>query len=79
MHVTVKVGAQVIEAVITRRSAEDVHLKEGDAVTAVVKATEVMPCEAVASCAFEWSWRPDSNQRRSGPEPSARRERSEIL
>ena len=42
MHVTVKVGAQVIEAVITRRSAEDLHLKEGAAVTAVVKATEVM-------------------------------------
>jgi molybdopterin-binding protein len=42
VHVTVKVGAQVIEAVITRRSAEELHLKEGDAVTAVVKATEVM-------------------------------------
>ena len=32
----------VIESVITRRSAEEMGLKAGDAVTAVVKATEVM-------------------------------------
>ena len=41
-HVTVKVGDNVIESVITRRSAEEMALKKGDSVTAVVKATEVM-------------------------------------
>jgi molybdopterin-binding protein len=42
VHVTIKVGDNVIESVITRRSAEEMQLKAGDAVTAVVKATEVM-------------------------------------
>jgi molybdopterin-binding protein len=42
VHVTVRVGDHVIESVITRRSAEEMALKKGDAVTAVVKATEVM-------------------------------------
>jgi molybdopterin-binding protein len=42
VHVTVKVGNHVIESVITKRSAEEMGLKKGDAVTAVVKATEVM-------------------------------------
>ena len=41
-HVTVRVAAGVIESVITRRSAEEMGLKKGDAVTTVVKATEVM-------------------------------------
>jgi molybdopterin-binding protein len=41
-HITVKVGDHVIESVITRRSAEEMGLKKGDKVTAVVKATEVM-------------------------------------
>ena len=41
-HVTVRVGDTIIESVITRRSAEEMGLKKGDAVTAVVKATEVM-------------------------------------
>jgi molybdopterin-binding protein len=41
-HVTVRVGDSLIESVITRRSAEEMGLKKGDAVTAVVKATEVM-------------------------------------
>ncbi|PWT84989.1 MAG: molybdenum-pterin-binding protein [Blastocatellia bacterium] len=41
-HVVVRVGNNVIESVITRRSAEEMNLKKGDAVTAVVKATEVM-------------------------------------
>lgn len=40
--VTVKVGNNVIESVITRRSAEELNLKKGDKVTAVIKATEVM-------------------------------------
>jgi molybdenum-pterin binding domain len=41
-HVTIKVGQNVIESVITRQSAEELNLKKGDTVTAVVKATEVM-------------------------------------
>ena len=41
-HVTIRVAGGVIESVITRRSAEEMGLKKGDAVTAVVKATEVM-------------------------------------
>jgi molybdopterin-binding protein len=42
VHVTVRVGENVIESVITRRSAEEMALKQGDTVTAVIKATEVM-------------------------------------
>ena len=42
VHVTVHVGENVIESVITRRSAEEMSLKKGDTVTAVIKATEVM-------------------------------------
>jgi molybdopterin-binding protein len=41
-HVVVRVGDNVIESVITRRSADELKLKKGDTVTAVVKATEVM-------------------------------------
>jgi molybdopterin-binding protein len=41
-HITIRVGDSIIESVITRRSAEEMTLKKGDAVTAVVKATEVM-------------------------------------
>ena len=40
--VTVKVGNNLVESVITRRSAEALELRKGDQVTAVVKATEVM-------------------------------------
>lgn len=40
--VTLKVGDNVVESVITRRSAEELGLKMGDLVTAVIKATEVM-------------------------------------
>lgn len=40
--ITVKVGDNVVESVITRRSAEELKLKKGDKVTAVIKATEVM-------------------------------------
>jgi molybdopterin-binding protein len=46
VHVTVRVGAHVVESVITRRSAEEMALKQGDTVTAVVKATEVMLSKA---------------------------------
>jgi molybdopterin-binding protein len=41
-HITIKVGQNVIESVITRQSAEELNIKKGDTVTAVVKATEVM-------------------------------------
>ena len=41
-HVTVRVAGGIVESVITRRSAEEMGLKKGDSVTAVVKATEVM-------------------------------------
>ncbi|HEX8814150.1 MAG TPA: TOBE domain-containing protein [Terriglobales bacterium] len=41
-HVVVRVGDNLIESVITRRSAEELKLKKGDNVSAVVKATEVM-------------------------------------
>jgi molybdopterin-binding protein len=41
-HVVVRVGENLIESVITRRSADELKLKKGDSVFAVVKATEVM-------------------------------------
>ena len=41
-HVVVRVGDNLIESVITRRSAEELKLKKGDKVTAIIKATEVM-------------------------------------
>ena len=40
--VAVRVGDNLIESAITRRSADELKLKKGDAVAAVVKATEVM-------------------------------------
>jgi molybdopterin-binding protein len=41
-HVAVRVGENLIESVITRRSAEEMALKKGDAVKVVIKSTEVM-------------------------------------
>lgn len=41
-HVVVRVGKNVIQSVITRTSAEELALKKGDAVTVVIKSTEVM-------------------------------------
>src|SRR6266550_3297055 len=41
-HVVLRVGENVIESVITRRSAEELKLKQGDTVNAIIKATEVM-------------------------------------
>ena len=41
-HVSVRVGENVIESVITRTSAEELGLKKGDAVRVVIKSTEVM-------------------------------------
>ena len=41
-HVVVRVGKNLIESVITKRSAEEMKLKIGDTVSAVIKSTEVM-------------------------------------
>jgi molybdopterin-binding protein len=41
-HVVMRVGDNVIEGAITRLSADELELKAGDTVTAVVKATDVM-------------------------------------
>jgi molybdopterin-binding protein len=41
-HIVVRVGENVIESVITKRSAEEMKLKVGDTVSAVIKSTEVM-------------------------------------
>jgi molybdopterin-binding protein len=41
-HVVVRVGDNLLESVITRRSAEEMSLKVGDTVSAIIKSTEVM-------------------------------------
>lgn len=41
-QVTVKVGQNLIESVVTRQSAEEVALQKGDEAADVVEATEVM-------------------------------------
>ena len=41
-HIVMRVGDNVIESVITKRSAEEMKLKVGDTVSAVIKSTEVM-------------------------------------
>jgi molybdopterin-binding protein len=41
-HVTIQVGKNVVESVITKRSVDEMKLKVGDKVTAVIKSTEVM-------------------------------------
>jgi molybdopterin-binding protein len=41
-RIVVKVGEHAIESVITRQSAEELGLKQGDSVHVVVKSTEVM-------------------------------------
>ena len=46
-QVTIRVGRQVVDAVITRDSAEEMGLKKGDRVAAVVKSTEVMVAKEV--------------------------------
>jgi molybdopterin-binding protein len=40
--VGVRVGDNLIESVITRQSAEEMNIKVGQRVTAVIKSTEVM-------------------------------------
>jgi molybdopterin-binding protein len=41
-HVVVRVGNNLIESVITKRSADEMNLKVGDSVVAIIKSTEVM-------------------------------------
>lgn len=38
----VRVGKNLVESVITRRSVQEMKLKVGDKVSAVIKSTEVM-------------------------------------
>jgi len=46
-QVTIRVGRTLVDAVITRDSAEEMGLKKGDRVAAVVKSTEVMVAKEV--------------------------------
>jgi molybdopterin-binding protein len=41
-QITIRVGRQTVDAVITRESAEEMGLQKGDRVAALVKSTEVM-------------------------------------
>jgi len=41
-HVAFRVGDNLIESVRTKRSADEMKLKVGDTVSAVIKSTEVM-------------------------------------
>jgi molybdopterin-binding protein len=41
-HLTVQVGENLIESVITLRSVDEMNLKVGDKVTVLIKSTEVM-------------------------------------
>jgi molybdopterin-binding protein len=41
-HITVRVGEHLVESVIARRRAEEMKLKKGDRVKAVIKSSEVM-------------------------------------
>jgi molybdopterin-binding protein len=41
-HVVVQVGNNLVESVITKRSAEEMKLKKGDTVSTIIKSTEVM-------------------------------------
>lgn len=40
--ISVRVGENLIESVITRQSVEEMGIKVGDTVTALIKSTEVM-------------------------------------
>jgi molybdopterin-binding protein len=41
-HITVQVGENVVESMISKKSAEELHLKKGDKVVVIIKSTEVM-------------------------------------
>ena len=40
--VSVRVGENLIESVITRQSVEEMGIRAGDTVTALIKSTEIM-------------------------------------
>jgi molybdopterin-binding protein len=40
--IVIHVGDQIVESVITRRSADEMKLQVGDTVGAIIKSTEVM-------------------------------------
>ena len=40
--VTLRIGENLVESVITRQSVEDMGIQKGDSVTALIKSTEVM-------------------------------------
>ena len=46
-QVTIRVGRQLVDAVITRDSAEELGLAKGDRVAALVKSTEVMVAKEI--------------------------------
>lgn len=60
-HVVVQVGKNIVESVITARSVDEMKLKVGDKVTAVIKSTDV-----------NLTAEPPSISRRSLDEPSNR-------
>ena len=41
-HMVVEVGDNEVESIITRRSAEELKLKVGDTVGAIIKASDVL-------------------------------------
>ena len=41
-HITVKVGENIIESMISKKSAQELKLKKGDKVVVIIKSTEVM-------------------------------------
>jgi molybdopterin-binding protein len=41
-HIVVEVGENEVESIITRRSAEELKLKVGDTVGAIIKASDVL-------------------------------------
>ncbi len=41
-QITIRVGRQLIDSVITRESAEEMRLRKGDRVAALIKSTEIM-------------------------------------
>lgn len=41
-HIVVEVGENEVESVITRRSADEMKLKVGDTVGAIIKASDVL-------------------------------------
>lgn len=53
-HVIVRVGENLIESVITKRSADEMKLKVADTVSAIIKSTEVMLEQDDSSSSMGW-------------------------